>query len=211
MAMLPGVKVVGGAVCWASGMAVDADGSPRAYAPEGSGLRGLDHLGNAGRPGAWWGLACDRLGNPIVQGKEDPAPGFLVSTTALQDASRMDRDPLKYVDSETVPYVVVPPDLLQLGVRMGDLAYACHGSLGSPAIVADVGPHGHLGEGSIALARALGLPFDPRDGGIATGVLYAAWPGTRTSPRWPRDFASGAAGLFSAWGGAVRLKKVLIG
>jgi hypothetical protein len=33
-------------------------------------------------PGNWWALVT-RNGRPIVQGADDPAPGFYVSTTTL--------------------------------------------------------------------------------------------------------------------------------
>ena len=41
------------ALIFACGMMVDADGSPHAYAPEGSGLPALDDLSSAGHPGNW--------------------------------------------------------------------------------------------------------------------------------------------------------------
>src|SRR5271165_3204735 len=76
---------VGPAIVWEGGMQIDADGSPRAYNPVSS--KGLDALGNAGRPGNWWALATvngKSSGKPVIQGPSDPAPGFYVSTTALE-------------------------------------------------------------------------------------------------------------------------------
>lgn len=200
--MLPGVKVVGGAICWTSGMAIDADGAPNAYAPLGK-LAPLDFLANAGRPGSWWALVCDPLGNPYVQGPDDPCPGYYVSETALQDDTKPTRDPHRYVDAGQVPYVVVPPDLLAMGVKVGDLAWVTCGQSASAAIVGDVGPRGHLGEGSIALARALGLPCSPRakNAGAVGGVSWVVFPGSRIAPPWPRDFAADAAALYQAWPG----------
>ena len=51
------------------------------------------------------------------------------------------------------------------------------------AIIADIGPRAHLGEGSIALARMLGINPSPRSGGVAEGVTYTAYPGSKT--KWP--------------------------
>jgi hypothetical protein len=37
---------------------------------------------------------------------------------------------------------------------------------------------GKYGEGSIALARALGIPSSPRNGGCADGVTFVVFPGS---------------------------------
>jgi hypothetical protein len=181
------VCVQGGLISWSSGLAVDADGSPRAYAPMGGALRGLDYLANAGKPGSWWGLACDDDGQPFVQHHDDPCPGYYVSTTALIDRGYQKRDPRRYVNSDTVPFLAVPPELLAAGVRKGDLAVVSYGKLQCGAIVADVGPRGHIGEGSIALAKALGINADPRRGGVESGVGFVIYLGSASSPAWPRS------------------------
>src|SRR5215210_1871871 len=69
-----------------SGMTIDSDGAPRAYHKNGS-PPGLDFLANAGGPGNWFALVTDSSGNPIVQRASDPAPGFFVSMTAIEDSS----------------------------------------------------------------------------------------------------------------------------
>src|ERR1041385_3104569 len=72
-----------------SGLMIDADGAYRAYHPDDK--PGLDNLGNAGRPGNWWALVTDNgepSGNPIIQGASDPAPGFYISTTSLEDPTK---------------------------------------------------------------------------------------------------------------------------
>lgn len=199
------VQLIRGAYLWQSGFAVDADGSPHAYAPAGSGLHGLDHIDNAGKPGDWWALVTNAGGCPVVQGDNDPAPGYCVSTTALVDPRFADRDPRRYVDSERVPYASVPRDLLgQRGVRMGDIAVAIYKGVAVGAIVADASPAGHYGEGSIALAAALGLPSSPRSGGVAFGVTWLVWPSSHATPAWPRtneDIQAQAVRMLAAWGG----------
>ena len=58
-------------------------------------------------------------GTPVVQGPDDPAPGYYVSTTALEDRTRAVTDPRRYVDSNEIPFVVLPYD--QRGdARLGD-------------------------------------------------------------------------------------------
>jgi hypothetical protein len=211
-----------GALLFVTGMAVDADGAPKAYHP--TGTPGLDFLGNAGHPARgtqpanWWGVVTEngkRSGSPIVQGPADPAPGFYVSKTTLADESKPDRDPTKYVDSTQVPYVVLPPALLGRGkARMGDVAIVLNPSNGawSPAIVADRGPRGSLGEGSLALAVALHIPTNlrARHAGQADGVIYLVFLHTSATPAWPRtgeDINASVRRAFDAIGGRSKIEQ----
>jgi len=149
------------------GMTIDADGAPRAYSPIPD--EGLDALEHAGSPGQWDGIATHK-GEPIVQGPDDPAPGYYVSTTALQDFAypfyRQDR----YVDASRVPYIALP--MTDNGPQLGDLALVINTRKhkASPAVFADISSV--PGEGSIALARHLGIHADARRGGTDGGVLY---------------------------------------
>src|SRR5437868_7251723 len=90
-------------------------GGVACYVPAGCGLPSLDLLANAGSPGNWWGLACDKYGNPYIQTSTDPAPGAYISTTSyeipfLPDGvtRRPPNDPSRYLDAASVPFVVVP-------------------------------------------------------------------------------------------------------
>src|SRR5262249_13386653 len=142
------------ALAFKAGLAVDADGSPKAYHPDGPNAGALDYTVNAGRPGNWFGVVThngQRDGEPVIQGPGDPAPGFYVSPTSLQDPGRPPHDPLRYVDASTVPYLALPPEMMRQGeMRLGDLAIVvnCARRIASAAIFADVGPRGRLGEGS---------------------------------------------------------------
>ena len=151
-------------------MSIDADGSPHAYNPQDT---GLDYLANAGRNGNWWGLATDARGNPLIQGAQDPAPGYYVSTTSLTNAGFSNSDPRRYVNSETVAYIAIPPVLQNYGARLGAIALVTNTNNGitSEAIVADIGPANEIGEGSIMLADNLGIPSNPRTGGIASKTI----------------------------------------
>jgi hypothetical protein len=194
-----------GAWRFISGMAIDCDGAPMAYALPGSGKIGLDAIANAGTPGPpphWPGLVRDNMGKPYVQGIGDPAPGYAVSQTALRDHTRHPSDPRAYVDAWEVPYVVMPPELRARGVDLGDLAAVLYGGKISFAIVADIGPHGHYGEASPACARLLDIPDSPRNGGASRGVTYVMFPGSKASPAWWRatiEFQAEASRLFAAW------------
>ena len=94
-----------------------ADGAPNAYHPDNS---GLDDLSNAGTPGRWEGLAKDADGEPIIQGPNDPFPGYYVSATALADRTKPVNDPTRYVDASKIPFIVLPGAMArQIGARPG--------------------------------------------------------------------------------------------
>jgi hypothetical protein len=163
--------------CFQAGMAIDADGSPRAYHPDNT---GLDDLKHGGYPGNWWGVATSNElsgGEPLVQKISDPAPGYYVSTTSLIDARYAYQNPLRYVNAEEIPYFVLP-DHFSPAIRLGDIAwiYNTHNGLNSFAVFADVGPD--VGEGSMCLAKKLGIGNDPRYGGINAGILYFIFDGS---------------------------------
>jgi hypothetical protein len=190
-----------------SGLAIDADGSPRAYHPDGS-PPGLDRTSNAGRPGHWYGLVTNESGMPIVQTEDDPAPGFYVSPTALGNDRYLERDPRKYVNSERIPYFVLPGKRTQ-GARLGDLAMVLNERNGmkSGAVFADTGPTDEIGEGSIALAERLEVPSDPKHGGCGSGIVTVVFRHSRCG--WPltaEEIDHEAGKLFAEWGGIERLK-----
>ncbi|PYJ80472.1 MAG: hypothetical protein DME69_00520 [Verrucomicrobia bacterium] len=70
------------------------------------------------------------------------------------------------------------------------------------AVYADVGPASKIGEGSIALAAALGVPSSPKSGGVAHGIVYIVFPGSAQG--WPLsqpEIDQYGAQLFARWGG----------
>lgn len=186
-----------------SGMTIDADGAPNAYHPDNI---GLDDLSNAGTPDHWDGIMTDRSGVPIVQGPNDPYPGYYVSCTSLSDRTKSWNDPTRYVDATKIPYVVLPRDVAeQGGARLGDFAVVVNLSNGksSYAIFADVGT---LGEGSVALADNLGIWSDARRGGRRGGVLYLVFPGSGNhQPRSVDEIQSETEKLLQDWGGLAKL------
>ncbi len=194
LAIIGGIAVarIGAAMTWQAGLAVDGDGCPTCYAPPDSGLPALDRLANAGHPGNWWGLVTDTgepTGKPLLQGPLDPAPGYYISPTALGDPSLPSRVQRRYVNSNAIPYLAIPPEMRRLGLRLGDVALVSYQGRETAAIVADIGPAGKLGEGSIELARALGLNASPKHGGIGGGVRVVVWPASAAVPAWPRTLA----------------------
>jgi hypothetical protein len=194
-----------GVLFWSCPLHVDADGHPEAYHPQGS-PPGLDFLANAGHPGNWWGIATDAKGKPHVQTDDHPAPGFYVSTTALIDNTIQNHDPARYVHSGKVPFIVLPSKpKFDPRQTLGDLAMCFNTQTGdqSWAIYADIGPTNQIGEGSMALCKALGLSDNPKSGGTNKEIIVMVfWPGSRIG--WPRaaeELRLAANQLFKAWGG----------
>jgi hypothetical protein len=86
----------------------------------------------------------------------------------------------KPINGQVIPFIVLPPEVIKAftGVVLGCLAQVFYKGRVSWAVVADEGPHSKLGEGSPALARALGINDDPNHGGVdEQEVLYKIWPG----------------------------------
>ena len=201
------------AFVYQAGMAVDADGAPRAYHPKNLGLDSLTH---AGYPGHWWALATDTgksSGRPVIQRRGDPAPGYYVSMTSLYDATiPSERNPHRFVDAAHIPYVVLPPVGFK-HARLGDFATVInlHNGRVVGAIVADESASDvKMGEGSIALAKALGINPNPRTGGTDDGVAYVIYPGSGTGkPRHGTEIAAISQRHFHTWGGMHRLKSLL--
>jgi hypothetical protein len=80
------------------------------------------------------------------------------------------------LDATAVPYVSIPGDFR--GAKVGDIVLVSYQGRRSYAVVGDVGPEGRFGEGSVALARRLGINPDGNSGGVSSGVNYTFFPGT---------------------------------
>jgi hypothetical protein len=194
------------AVVFRAGMAIEVDGAPTAYHAQ-DGLA-LNRLSGAGRPGHWWGLVTSN-GQPVVQGPKDPAPGFYVSMTSLQNSAFGETDPRRYVDASTIPYVALPKSVAQAGdIRLGDLVAVINQANGKVAyaIFADHGPENKLGEGSICLANQLRTkPLSDRDAvrcSLPEKVVYVVFPGSgNRRPKRRDEIVRMGRALFEQWGG----------
>jgi hypothetical protein len=128
-------------------------------------------------------LVVDRqTGKAAIQGPDYPSPGSFISKTAYRFPDVPSDSPYAYVDSATVPFIVVPPLIINAvgPVVLGCRARAKNQSNGRvvECMVGDVGPRTKLGELSIAAAAALGIPSSPRTGGTNSRiVMYELWPG----------------------------------
>lgn len=106
--------------------------------------------------------------------------GVIASRTWYRYPNKNINDPSAYVDSETVPYIVVPPLIVQItkGIVRGCKARVTYKKKSVEAVVADLGPRNKNGEISIELARQLGINPSPRNGGLNKNeLIYELWPG----------------------------------
>jgi hypothetical protein len=138
-----------------------------------------------------------------VQGPDDQAPGFYISTTSLEDTNFNRKDPRRYVDSESIPYIVLPGGRLG-GAKLADLALLINLETKAQvkAIVADAGPANKLGEASIAASAALLGPGkgNPKNGGTEKKIIrYIVFPGSGDGkPKTADEIAARVDGLLHA-------------
>ncbi|HWY52654.1 MAG TPA: hypothetical protein VNW72_14350 [Chthoniobacterales bacterium] len=147
-------------------MTVDVDGAPNAYGPDDS--KALDyelnaHEGDPPRktnPIVGYLTRNDDGRTPILQGPDDPYPGFYISTSAFQHPTRDRLDPRKYCNAAKINYVVRASAAHNLGVRVGDFVVV-HSKKYDKTVYGVVGDTGNSkgSEGSLSLVQGLGYPF----------------------------------------------------
>ena len=232
------------ALAFSSQMQVNTDGAPDSYHPDDIGITHICNGVSIGANCAWkancmadfkqakaegfngptkicfFAMATGQNGKPILQGPNDPKPGYFVSTTALPQPGVDKKTPQAQLDSNVIPFIVIPRHWEQSevpGVKLGDFAVTLRRSTGqiSFAIVGDLGPKRKLGEGSVALHMALGNdPFRMRFGkrrawqGIGPrDVLYVIFPNSRTPDQQITGELINSEGtrLLEEFGGKARL------
>jgi hypothetical protein len=197
------------ALLFLAGFAIDADGSPRCYGP---GNSGLDYTANGGTPGSdWWGGPTDKNGYPIEQTVYDPYPGMWVSGTAHIDSTYTEDSPYRYLDSERIPFFVLPGNHSN-GAKLGDVGLCLNTTSGDNcyAVYGDIGPSSKIGEGSMRLASALGLNSSPKTGGTSNKIIgYLLFPGSIGKWQPPAEWFAKANDIFQSWGGLPLLEKLL--
>lgn len=234
------------AVAFASQMMVNTDGAPDSYHPDDIGITHLCNGVSVGRECTWkancmpdfrkaraegfrgatkicfFGMVADAQGVPVVQGPNDPAPGFYVSTTAFRQPGEATNRQQAYLNSNEIAFIVIPRRWQQQkfqGVGLGDFAAVLRKSNDSLtfAIVGDLGPNNKIGEGSVELHEALGNdPFQMRFGkrrafrGIGgRDVVYLIFPGSRKAGTTvtPELIQMEGRRLLEAVGGEDRLRE----
>jgi len=147
-------------------MTIDVDGAPNAYGPDDS--QALDfelnaHTGDPPKktnPVVGYITKNDDGHTPVIQGSNDPYPGFFISTSAFQHPTRDRIDPRKYCNAAKINYVVRGRAAYDKGVRVGDFVVV-HSKRHNKTAFGVVGDTGNSkgSEGSLALAQNLGYPF----------------------------------------------------
>ncbi|MCD7038825.1 MULTISPECIES: glycoside hydrolase family 75 protein [Pseudomonas] len=168
---------------------IDADGANGqngAAAAYMLGDEGSDYLANGGMYEKDGKVYCVEPGKDNIAIVEDDGhpriyPGGVVGCkTSYKDPTKSITDLAAYVDAATVPYIVVPAQVIKStkGIVFGCLARATYNELSVDCLVADVSSAKKVGELSIAAAEALGINSSPRNGGTNDpNVLYELWPG----------------------------------
>jgi peptidoglycan hydrolase-like protein with peptidoglycan-binding domain len=190
-------------------MAIDVDGSPRAYYPGNGSSDALDTINDADSEGS---------STTYVQGEVrygqlgvGPKNGFYVSGTSLRlDAPwRCDN----FVDAEAIPYIVFPQNFKD--VLLGDIAIVVNlqNSQWTHAIFADT--NRYVGEASIKTARNLGrADLNAQNGDDDDNYVYILFPGSKFKPQerpphWPDEsIKTIATTLFQNWGGVAQVQKL---
>jgi Fungal chitosanase of glycosyl hydrolase group 75 len=216
-----GVKIYqeANALLYLAGMQIDADGDEMAYGPDGvPGIKPLDYLANAGKPGNWWGITTDSAGQPYVQQPYHRGPGYYVSSTALENPAFPESNPDRYLDSSQIPFFVLPSDF-HSGMpspltppKLGDLGFAYNTETkdNNAMVYGDIGPKAQIGEASIAAAKSLGVNSDPKTGGTSKPVIcYWFVPGSGKGWQPVDVWWNQALNLFNTWGGLKRLTSVI--
>ncbi len=91
----------------------------------------------------------------------------------------------KPLNSAELPYIVVPStsgiwNYGNSGVHGGSVVAVIYNGQLSYAVVGDTGPPQIIGEGSYALAVALGIDPDPKTGGTDSGVTFIVFTGSNS-------------------------------
>lgn len=165
---------------WYSGAGVAINGSPKAYHP--ANHEALGDI-NEERFKGFPSMVRDPAGGLVLQGRNDPSPGYCVSRTTYRKPGWDEQNQRTYLDSLTEPYVSIPlriflnagklPPLIgcQCVVRAFDTNFTVQGP------VADVDTEGN-GALSIFLWKQMGwMHSDPLMAGKPYGYRFMVFPG----------------------------------
>lgn len=173
-----------------------------AYAKEEAreGAEGLWSLTSLSGENPPWALYCKSDMDLDTDGPDNPNRKIRWESTHQGETSLRWPGGMS-VSSDLVAYVVIPGGWGH-GIKLGDVCLCQYGASVVPAIVADTGPGRKLGEGSIALHRALGFERVSVIGkiidvSIEAGVRTIFFPGTGEGHCLP--MVDVAARAWSAW------------
>lgn len=163
-------------------------------------------------------------GKPTIQGLNDPIPGNFVSQTSMSIPGYPRESQLRYVNSREIPFVVLSREVRRMiGASLGDMAVVHRPKTGKTAyaVFADTGPSWGLGEGSIALHKAVGnnpihrlSGVDRAKRSVADDTVYLVFPNSKVQPtadhaEFRLRMESAVLDRFADWGGLDRLNACL--
>lgn len=202
--------------CYKAAMAIDVDGSPRAYSAGATEPAPLDGLGSvdAGGTATMYIQQREKTVKGAKRVGEGPFKDFYVSRTSLLYNEDEMHKCSNFVDAELIPYVVFPdrPGTFT-DVKIGDMAYVIDTTnwRATHAIFADTNPR--VGEASLRVAQNLGRSdLNAGNGEESDRFVYLIFPGTRfapleSAPHWPEEMIKQEADkAFAAWGGMDQVK-----
>ncbi|ADD41528.1 peptidoglycan-binding protein [Stackebrandtia nassauensis] len=152
------------------------------YAEDADGSGSIPVCKSAGGAVHWksdFDIDCD--GQRTDECNENTDPSWQNETAFPQS----DGQPL---NSATLPHIVVPLpsdkwDYKGEGIEGGTVAAVTYEDKVVYAVVGDLGPKPIIGEGSYALAEALGIDPDPATGGVSGKVVdFILFPGVKATP-----------------------------
>jgi hypothetical protein len=127
--------------------------------------------------------------------------------------SLMHPDTHRPLDPTVIPFIALPiGQTRDSQISLGDIyaAYNTKNKKMAFAIFGDLGPRNRLGEGSIALARKLGIPAESPSGGTSEGIIYIGFPKSRINSHIsPELIEAEGKKLFEIWGGDKELLRRL--
>lgn len=195
-------------------MAIDVDGSPRAYTKDATSPKPLDSLKSVDSEGieTMYIQQRSKTVRGVTHVGEGPFKDFFVSRTSLLFNKGDAFKTSNFVDAEMIPYIVFPhgqsePAVFS-GVSLGDVAYVIDLKTGrsTHAIFADTNPK--VGEASVRVASNLGRSdLNAGNGEEDDRFLYILFPGSKftpepTVPHWPDTKIKEVADkAFATWGG----------
>jgi peptidoglycan hydrolase-like protein with peptidoglycan-binding domain len=193
-------------------MAIDVDGSPKAYFPRDE-KPALDSVKNADDEGGSTTYIQGQVHPKTGIRGEGPNEGYYVSSTSLHFNNAEIYKTTNFLDAEQIPYIVLPITLPS--ARLGDLAYVIdlRSFEATHAIWGDCGGRDICGEASVCVARNLKLnQLNAHNGEDENVFVYLVFPGTQLKPNtepphWTEDrIREDASRHFLDWGGLEQVK-----
>lgn len=136
----------------------------------------------------WWtadfDVDCDGGSGAVCRAD----PDYMPDTSAVDSHGHA-------LDASTLPFIVIPLGSTRFrysdhAIAAGQIALVLYQDRMAWGIFGDAGPAAIIGEGSYAMAQALGIPPSPSTGGVDSGVTYLVFSGTTSRVAHNEDHAA---------------------